>query len=219
MKTRITVYRHAQSMANAGLATETPDGIPLTRLGIQQAKCIARSIKEPPTMFITSPYLRAVQTAVYVRERFPDVPSEEWPIQELAYLSPEACRGTTKDQRARAMKALWDMCDPRHKEPGAESFAEFIGRVTTMITRLEAIADDQEQNNICVFGHGNFIRALAWCLLTHPHPESIGSMHAFRSFAQMFDVANGAALPLLYDGRWYVGTLATGHLSRGMVTF
>lgn len=160
-----------------------------------------------------------MQTAAPVRERFPGVPCEEWPIQEFTCLSPEACRGTTKDQRAAALRAFWDTYDPRHKEPGAESFAEFVGRVKAMITRLEIVADEQEQSDICVIGHGNFIRALAWCLLVDPEPESIGSMHAFRSFSQMFDVANGAALPLMHDGRWYVGTLAIGHIPRSMVTF
>ena len=79
----IWFIRHAQSESNAGLLTAADAGIALTPYGHAQAACIPAAFAERPTLIVTSPYLRARQTAQPTIDRFPDVPVEEWPIQEI----------------------------------------------------------------------------------------------------------------------------------------
>ena len=84
----VRLIRHAESAANAGLATTAPDSIPLTEKGQLQARAIADSITSAPDLIISSPFERAIATALPTTERFPHVPFETWPVEEFTYLSP-----------------------------------------------------------------------------------------------------------------------------------
>src|ERR1700722_15302696 len=68
--TRILLIRHGQSVANAG--GTPPDHItnPLTELGHAQAKAFADGFSCEPTLFLISPYTRAQQTSVPLRQRY-----------------------------------------------------------------------------------------------------------------------------------------------------
>ena len=59
---RVWVFRHAQSLSNAGGKTLDPDGIPLTEHGHRQARDLAWNLKEAPDKLITSPFRRAIDT-------------------------------------------------------------------------------------------------------------------------------------------------------------
>ena len=48
--------------------------------------------------------------------RFAHVPVEEWPVQEVQYLAPAKCVGTTQDERRAFSVEYWDRCDPEHAE-------------------------------------------------------------------------------------------------------
>src|SRR3984885_15550083 len=93
---RILLVRHGQSVANAGGIP--PDHItnPLTELGHAQAKAFADGFSCEPTLFLISPYTRAQQTSVPLRQRYPGVPIEEWPVYEFNYLEPERDRKSTR---------------------------------------------------------------------------------------------------------------------------
>ncbi|WP_458366939.1 phosphoglycerate mutase family protein [Burkholderia pseudomallei] len=60
---RVACFRHGESAANAGDATDDPASIPLTERGAQQAIAIARRFTSPPGIVICSPFYRAQQTA------------------------------------------------------------------------------------------------------------------------------------------------------------
>jgi len=60
---RVWLIRHGQSESNAGLPSADWQGIPLTELGHQQAARIAGVFTDPPKLIVSSPYLRAQQTA------------------------------------------------------------------------------------------------------------------------------------------------------------
>ena len=81
----LTVWfiRHGESEGNVGLATSESAMIRLTARGIEQAELIALAFIEPPTLIVTSPYLRAKQTAQLTLLRFPDARREEWPVHEF----------------------------------------------------------------------------------------------------------------------------------------
>ena len=68
---RVWLIRHGQSESNAGLPSADWQGIPLTELGHQQAERIAEVFADPPQLIVSSPYLRAQQTAQPTIARYP----------------------------------------------------------------------------------------------------------------------------------------------------
>src|SRR5579871_5322341 len=155
--------RHAQSEANSGLPTDDPDQIRITPHGEIQARYLAQAFIEPPSLIVTSPFLRTKQTAEPTFERFPRIPHEEWLIQEFTYLAPSQYVGTTSTQRRPMAAAYWERADPFYVDgSGAESFADLMGRIQSTLTRLKASAEPFT----VIFGHGLFIRSLLWRVLS-----------------------------------------------------
>ena len=195
---RVWLVRHGQSESNAGLPSSDWRGIPLTGFGHRQAERIAGVFGDPPKLIVRSPYLRAQQTAQPTIAAYPAAACEEWPVQEFSYLRPLGGQATTSHERAPEVRAYWERADPQHAEPGAESFAGLLGRVTSFLARLGA----QQAGPVAVFTHGIFMRAVAWHLLTGvpaagagPGPED---MRRFRQFASLYPVPNGGVLELRY---------------------
>lgn len=77
----VRLVRHAQSAANAGLATTSPDSIPLTELGHSQAQILADHIASPPGLIISSPFECAIHTALPLANRYPQMPLEIWAVE------------------------------------------------------------------------------------------------------------------------------------------
>src|SRR5690348_8308312 len=71
MTKRVWVFRHAESLSNAGGKTLDPEGIPLTDHGRRQARDLAWSLKEAPQRVITSPFRRAIETGQPIDARYP----------------------------------------------------------------------------------------------------------------------------------------------------
>ncbi|MBD8591991.1 MULTISPECIES: histidine phosphatase family protein [unclassified Pseudomonas] len=196
----VRLVRHAQSAANAGLATTSPDSIPLTELGHSQAHTLAGSIKSEPDLIIASPFERAIHTALPTAKRFPDTPFEIWAVEEFTYLSPGRLAGTTQADRKPLADGYWQTGDMELIDgPGAGSFIELLQRAKVMLDRLAAA----EANQILAFSHGQFIRAVAWFI---KHGETGGKPELMRRFRKL-DVeqplANCAGYELmLRAGRW-----------------
>src|SRR5262245_42062403 len=95
----VRFIRHGESLANAGGVTSLTPSIPLTALGRSQAVELSRSFTTSPNLIVTSPYLRAQDTATPTAARFPHVPLEVWPVQEFTYLALKRCFNTTSEQR------------------------------------------------------------------------------------------------------------------------
>src|SRR5580704_19507902 len=94
--TRIILVRHGESVANAGGKTADQITNPLTPLGRAQSRDFAQRLDCEPTLFITSSFVRAQQTAEPLRQRFPSVPVEEWPIHEFTFLNPSRHNNTSE---------------------------------------------------------------------------------------------------------------------------
>lgn len=155
----VHLVRHGESAANAGQATTDPAEIPLTAAGQDQAEAFARSLAEPPTAIVCSPFRRAKETAAPVASRF-GLPVEVWPIQEFTYLSPARCAGTTVAERRAWVEAYWQAAAPDLVDgPGAESFAQMIDRVRATLGRLRVYPAG---SLVLMVGHGQFMQAMRW---------------------------------------------------------
>lgn len=153
------LVRHGQSTSNAGLPATGHGEVPLTALGHQQARELAEMVPRQPDLLIVSPFLRACATAEPIRARWPLTRCETWPIQELTYLSPARCSGTTVETRRPLIEAYWRRCDPDYRDgPDAESFRSFVTRLVDFQRRLLAL----DSGFVVAVGHGQFFRA---CLL------------------------------------------------------
>lgn len=173
----IQLIRHAESAANAGLATATPDSIPLTPTGQYQAQALAASFGLAPGLIVCSPYDRARLTALATAERFPATFVETWPVQEFTYLSPQRFNHSTQAQRKPHADAYWAQGDATSIDgPGAESFAQLLDRARALLHRLAA-----QDTDVLVFSHGQFIRAVAWLILHDADAATPARMREFRA--------------------------------------
>lgn len=178
----ITLVRHAESAANAGLASSDPSLIPLTDKGVSQALAFSQTITEAPAIIITSPFSRAMDTGKPTMSKFPNVPVEQLDIGEFTYLDPASCAGTTAGDRKARVDAFWQSANPDYLDgPGAESFSGFIHRTAVALERLRAL-----DGNAIVFGHGQVMQAMRWLLRRAPEVIDSEAMRDFRRY----DLAN-----------------------------
>lgn len=195
MKT-ITLIRHAESLANAGLPTLAPAGIALTENGRRQAADFAAALSVAPDLIVSSPFERARATARFSARRFAWVPVEEWPVEEFTYLDPSRFVGTTQAQRKPQADAYWQRADAAFIDgPGAESFAQLLARAERMLQRLAAL----EADTVLVFSHGQFIRAVLWWLEQGQRATEPDSMRHFRLTELAHPLPNTGSHTLLLD--------------------
>ncbi len=177
--TRIILVRHGQSVTNAGGRAADQVSNPLTELGRAQSWEFAERLDCKPTLFVTSPFLRAQQTSEPLRQRFPDVPVEEWPIHEFSFLNPVLHNGTSEADREPHVVAYWQRGDPAYIDgPEAESFTFFLDRARETVRRL---ATRDPGGCIILFTHGFFMQAFRLVLL-FPNATDAELMANFRRF-------------------------------------
>jgi broad specificity phosphatase PhoE len=214
----VWLIRHAESTGNAGLTTSRPDTIPLTGKGIEQALYLADSFTQAPALIVTSPYVRTQQSAKPTIQRFPTARQEQWEVQEFTYLSPARYRDTTAADRRPYVDAYWSRCDPRYIDgEGAESFADFIGRVQRAIDGLWSC----QSEFVAVFGHGLFLRAMIWRMLFGAQPVNATTMSSFRHFLVATTMPNTAItkvdlLASVREAR--ISNIITAHLPSELIT-
>lgn len=182
------MIRHGQSESNAGLPTNGPAAAPLTSLGRDQAEWMAAAFPAAPDLIVSSPFVRALETAAPTAERFPEVPREVWPVEEFTYLGALHGPDTTAPQRQPFVRAYWEREDPDYVNGGhGESFKAVIARAHAFLDRLAA---RPEEGLIAVFTHGLFMKAVIWTLLSGTDVPDAAAMRAFRSFNGSCEVAN-----------------------------
>lgn len=137
---RVRLIRHGQSSANAGHASRDHASIPLTSLGLEQARMVAGSFPVAPDLIVASPFARTQTTAQATVAAFPATIVETWPIQEFTYLAPDRCIDTTMAQRKSWVDAYWLKSDPAFCDGvGAESFHDFVARAQAFWIGLSSI--------------------------------------------------------------------------------
>lgn len=157
MSKKVIIIRHGESMGNLGGRTENASSIPLSELGMEQAKGLVKELEKPEAI-IHSSYIRTKQTATPLLELFPDIIPEEWDsTREFNYLSGEKYNNTTFEERMIPRESFWSRNDPHYTDgDDAESFAQFIERGEQV---LEDIAM-HKAGHIVLFSHEQFILLL-----------------------------------------------------------
>lgn len=207
----IRLIRHAESLANTGAVTSTPQEIPLSEKGFGQAKILADAIAPRPDLIVVSPYLRSRQTAEDLIDRFPNTPTEILTVQEFTYLSISHCRNTNHLERKPLVEAYWRRNDPHYRDGDqAESLAEFFHRVEDFLRQMS----ERRFKLAFVFTHEQFIKALIWEVL---HPEKVfdgNFMSEFQKFMVSFSIPNTAVMKLKIEenNEFYIGKIETAHL-------
>jgi len=209
--TEIWLIRHGESESNAGMPTSDTSKIALTQRGFAQAECIVEAFTRSPSLIVTSPYLRARQSARPAIECFPQARLEEWPVHEYPYLSLASRHNTTLQERRPLIDAYWDRCDPHYLDgDGAESFVALVARAAQALERMKSLDDDF----VAIFSHGLFIRTLLWVLLARPIEIDAAAMRRYRSFLSGFAVPNGSIMKMHISGarEVFFSTFIVAHL-------
>ena len=190
---RAVFIRHGQSTGNAGIPCDDLAAIELTELGWQQAREVAASWTERPTLIVTSPYVRAQQTAEPTRERFPEVPVEVWPIHEFTYLDPARWNGTLSAERRPYIDRYWQEANPDFCDGDeAESFSMLIQRAEGALLRLVSMP---EEALVFLFCHGQFMQAVN-LLIRHGGLSEATIMRLFPRYSEDHPIHNGQTLEI-----------------------
>lgn len=205
--TEVWFIRHGESESNAGLATTGTAQVKLTELGHEQARKVCAAFSKAPDLIVTSSYTRAMQTAQYTMERFPQVPVKTWETHEFSYLS-RLGTSTIAERRPRA-RAYWERNDPTYIDGiDAESFEHFIGRIRTMQARIR-----QQSGFVAIFGHGFLMKATIWAHIIGSYHANADYMQRYYAFNRTFEVRNGAIIKAEYlADRTLLSGLMTEHL-------
>ena len=186
MKT-LYLIRHAQSAANAG-GTSLPDReISLSAKGAQQAAELACRLPANRRVFVSN-MRRTHETAAPYCARH-DIRPESLPcLNEFSYLPFAAVQGLDAAARKPLAEAYWQRADPHFRAGGgADTFAEFDGRVSDFLHRVWPALP----HGSLLFGHGIWIALLAW-RLSGNRAETGADMAAFRAFQSSLHVANAS---------------------------
>lgn len=186
MKT-LYLTRHAQSAANAG-GTSLPDHeIPLSTEGARQATELACRLPANRRVFV-SDMRRTHETAAPYCARHGIRPETLPCLNEFSYLPFAAVQGLDAAARKPLAEAYWQRADPHFRAGGgADTFAEFDGRVSDFLHR----AWPSLPHGSLLFGHGIWIALLAWWLSGN-YAETGADMAAFRAFQSSLHVANAS---------------------------
>jgi alpha-ribazole phosphatase len=196
---RLYFVRHGESVSNAGGVTMEHSAIPLTERGQAQAREVAARLPQNPAQVLTSPYVRARDTAAPYCQRV-HLPAQIEPLlKEFSVLDPAMLEGMTGEERRPIANAYWERADP-HVRMGAqaETFEEFSARVERFLNVLPKLPSES-----VLFGHGIWFGRLCWRLDGHAARDA-QDMKAFRRFQQSMAMGNGAVYFLSADrsGRW-----------------
>jgi broad specificity phosphatase PhoE len=157
LKRRIVMLRHGESEANIGMRSTNSVAVPLTFVGREKAKVAAREWHAAaPQLIVTSIYRRAIETADIFSEVFRGAKRlRSQTIGPFMNLSPSRFDGTTRAERALAVREFWARCDASYRDaPDSETFEEYFVQVHNGIKFLENLPYEV----ILVVTHGHFMQ-------------------------------------------------------------
>jgi ribonuclease H / adenosylcobalamin/alpha-ribazole phosphatase len=167
------LLRHGQTPMSVQRRYAGRSDVPLTDLGVQQADAAAKRLASAGiTLIVTSPLLRAVQTAEQVAAvtGAPVVTDEGF--RESDFGAWEGLTFAEVRERWPVEVRTW-LADPVVAPPGGESFAEVSTRVTGALHRALA---GREGQTILIVSHVTPIKTLVAAALLAP-PAALYRMH------------------------------------------
>lgn len=170
--TQLTLIRHANTEWNTAGRWQGHSDIPLSALGVQQARALGRRLAgQHFSAAYTSDLSRTRQTAQYALQwAHAPTPTPDARLRELHFGDFE---GLTEEQNRQ--HAAWDnwQADPwAAPVPGGESLQALARRAAAWASELPA-------GQVVAFSHGLTIRALLWQLLEWPTPRAGAGFNPF----------------------------------------
>jgi broad specificity phosphatase PhoE len=196
----VFMVRHGESEGNTGVrkAVMGVADIPLTDKGVAQAANFADSVISPPDLIVSSPFVRARNTAQFLKDKFPTVPCEIWEVYEFTYLNSDKCMGKTFKEREQLRNDFYQKMDPSYSDGNdAESFSDFLNRIRYFLKRLRNL----DLKNIYVFTHGYFILMTQIVLNNDSEDDRILMMEFHRRYLNSEEIANGTAFQFIIDNK------------------
>ncbi|MBQ9578629.1 MAG: histidine phosphatase family protein [Ottowia sp.] len=199
---RVFFVRHGQSSSNAGELSVPHAEVPLTALGLAQSIAVAPLLPARPALVLTSPYVRAQETAAPYCAHCGVQMHEVDLLHEFDAFAFHLIEGMTGEQRRPVTAEFWGKADPLLRTgKDKETFTEFATRVQA----FEHIVLPVLPSDTVIFGHGTWIALMVWRLLGF-NPLCEGGMRRFRSFQQGLPMPNASiwCLQELAAGQWRV---------------
>lgn len=184
----IYLIRHGQTGGNVAHRHQAED-TPLTPHGKEQAAVIAQKVKDlQPTHLLTSPLVRAIETAQSIGEVCDLIPETNEAFVELA--RPDHMYGHYhKSWRSMTYYARWYF---GHSTSG-ESYADLRDRI---VKAKDHFTQYPENARIAVVSHSVFINLFLAHLCDD---EMIGPIHAVTTFGRVLRMKNTELIPLIFD--------------------
>jgi probable phosphoglycerate mutase len=156
--TDLLLIRHGETVWNQQGRMQGQHDSPLTPTGLQQARQLARRLKDVSfTALYSSDLGRAHQTARCIADASGHEVISDAALRERHFGIFEGLTNAEMQLRHAEEHALFAKRDPQYSMPGGESQNEFRDRV---VTALERIAQRHEDERIVVVSHGLVLDAL-----------------------------------------------------------
>lgn len=195
---RVYFVRHGQSSSNAGALSVPHAEVPLSPLGEAQSLAVAPLLPAQPALVLTSPYVRARQTAAPYCALCGVQMHEVDLLHEFDAIAFHLIEGMTGEQRRPVTAEFWGKADPLLRTgKDKETFTEFATRVRAFRDIVLPVLP----NETVIFGHGTWIALLLWMQLGF-NPLVERGMRRFRGFQQ--------GLPMPNSSIWCAQELASG---------
>lgn len=193
----VVFVRHGESVANVAdrrMQTRPDDSDRLSELGWRQARELGQRLRgEALDAIVASPMGRAQETAAGIADVLGLPISTDPDLYEVR--QSDAFYAAAPDEAHRFASLRWMPCaDPRHAEPGAESFADVVARVHRVQRRLD---DGAGRRRVVAVSHFGFLHFYLGATL---FGDAFGPAH-LRPLYQMAHANTGITVFERYDRR------------------
>jgi alpha-ribazole phosphatase/probable phosphoglycerate mutase len=206
---RLLLARHGQSIWNAERRFQGRTDVPLSPLGVEQARALGRALRPYRlAAAYVSPFRRAVETAEIALEGtgVPLVPLED--LRELSLGEWEGCTVEEISGQAGDPYKAWLLAPHDCPPPGGEPLDAVSARVRAAVDRIAAA--HAPGDDVAVIAHGGVISVYACCLLGC----SFNQLWRLRVDNASLTVVRPPRLVSLNDTAHLTGALRPTHLQR-----
>jgi broad specificity phosphatase PhoE len=163
---RLILIRHGETLWNREFRLQGSSDVPLSELGEDQARRLARSFPETPAAIFVSPLTRTLSFAAPLVSRFGLKPKVVENLREMSFGRFEGMRYEDMDDSLRQAFTNWSVDPVVNTAPDGESIAALTGRVREAAE--EICAGLEEGAVAAAVTHGGVIRAIVAALMDMP---------------------------------------------------